>query len=450
MITGQTEKLAGWGMADFCTALAYHPRDAAEVAEAVADAARRDLTIVHRGAGISYGDASLNEGGAVIHTSALDRILHFDPVKGTVRAEAGVSIAGVWRYVLSSGWWPPIVPGTMHVTLGGAAAMNIHGKNGFKSGCFGDHVLALTLLDSSGEVRELTRAAHSNRLKEIIGAQGLNGTILDVTLQLKKVSSGMLEVTPIPTGSLEENLEKLDVIARAHDYAVGWIDAFASGRSTGRGLLHAASHPAPDHRASGKHTDVGSQELPSAIFGLLPSRHVWRFARPFVHGPGMRAINFAKSLMGQLGGTRPFLQPHAAFHFLLDYVPNWKYVYRPGGLLQYQFFAPADAALPMFREALRMQQRAGMPSYLAVLKRHRRDEFAASYSVDGYSLAMDFPRNRRSDPALLAMLREFDMLQRSMGGHVYAAKDSVSHGVLPCVRDPRFSSNLVRRWEAAQ
>lgn len=448
MINAQSERLSGWGMSNFCTALSYRPRDASEVAEAIADATRRDLTVVHRGSGISYGDASLNEGGAVIHTTALRGILSFDAEHGTVRAEAGVTIAQLWRHVLPRGWWPPIVPGTMHVTIGGAAAMNIHGKNGFRSGSFGDHVLALTLLDSAGSVHTLTKSANAERLREVVGAQGLNGTILDVTLQLKQVNSGMLQVLPVPTASLEENLEGIDRLSREHEYAVGWIDAFATGKSMGRGLLHAASQPSADHAVAGKHLDVASQELPSSIFGVIPSKHVWRLARPFVHGPGMRAINFAKNLMGQLGGTKPFLQPHAGFHFLLDYVPNWKYVYRPGGMLQYQFFAPAETALQMFRDALLIQQRAGLASYLAVLKRHRKDDFAASYLLDGYSMAMDFPRRRGDEGKLLAMLREFDVLQQSMGGRIYAAKDSVSRGTLPRVRDPRFSSDLVRRWEA--
>ena len=435
-------------MANFCTALAYRPRDAAEAAEAVADATRRELTIVHRGAGISYGDAALNEGGAVVHMSRLDRILHFDPEQGVIRAQAGATIAQLWRHVIGSGWWPPVVPGTMHVTLGGSVAMNIHGKNAYRVGPFGEHVLALTLLDSRGVEHTLTRECHAAQLRAVIGAQGLNGTILDVTLQLKRVYSGMLNVTPIPTRSLDENLEQLDELASEHDYAVGWMDAFATGRAMGRGLLHTASHLPRDHASARTGMDGAAQELPSRLFGVLPSKHAWRLARPLVNRPGMRAINMAKYLAGLFGGTKPFLQGHAAFHFLLDYIPNWKYVYRPHGLVQYQFFAPKESAGAMLREALQLQQRAGMPSFLAVLKRHRRDEFAASYSVDGFSLALDMPVRNVNPQRLRSLLRDFDRLQSDMGGRIYAAKDSVSRGALPAVRDPLYSSDLVRRWEA--
>lgn len=432
-------------MANRCTALAYRPRDAAETAEAVADAARRDLTVVHRGAGISYGDAALNEGGAVIHLGVLDRIIAFDAEQGIVRAEAGVTVAQLWKTALPRGWWPPVVPGTMHVTMGGATAMNIHGKNASRVGSFGEHVVALTLLDSGGVVHTLTRANDLARLHAVIGAQGLNGTILDVTLQLKRVHSNMLSVTPIPTRTLEENLEELDRIASSNDYAVGWIDAFASGKSLGRGLLHSAAHLPADHASATAQSDLAERDVPGRLAGVIPARHVWRLARPFVNRIGMRAINAAKYQAGRVGGTNPFLQGHAAFHFLLDYVPNWKQVYRPRGLMQYQFFAPVETATEMLRQSLLLQQRAGLPSFLAVLKRHRPDAFAASYSVNGYSLALDFPV--RSDDRLVKLLHEFDRLQHDLGGRIYAAKDSVSHGTLPSVRDSRYSSNLARRWE---
>lgn len=447
MIAPSLERLSGWGMTSSSTALSYRPRDAAEVAEAVSDATARGLTIGHRGAGISYGDAALNAGGAVIHLDRLVRILEFDADRGVVRAEAGVTIGQLWKVVLGRGWWPPVVPGTMHVTLGGSVAMNIHGKNAYKVGPFGDHVVALTLLDSRGDVVELHRERDCARLREVIGAQGLNGTILDVTLQLKRVHAGVLDVTPIPTRSLSENLEQIDGLAREQDYAVGWIDAFATGRALGRGLLHGAKSIPPDHPAATSAPDVAAQALPPRVMGVVPSRFVWRLAKPLVHSTGMRTINFAKYVAGHAGGTRSFLQPHAAFHFLLDYVPNWKYVYRPGGLVQYQFFAPKEHAYEVLQSAIRLQQRAGLVSYLAVLKRHRRDEYAASYSVDGYSLALDFPMRGGSAERLQRMFREFDALQRESGGHVYAAKDSSSIGELPQSRDPQYSSDLVRRWE---
>jgi hypothetical protein len=152
---------------------------------------------------------------------------------------------------------------------------------------------------------------------------------------------------------------------------------------------------------------------------------------------------------GRLKNGSRYLQSLAAFHFLLDYVPGWKRAYAPHGLMQYQLFVPMYNAGDVFREVLRLQHDLGVFSYLGVLKRHRKDAFAASYSVDGYSLALDFPLHPHRLEALRRLWGAYDQLLSDAGGHVYAAKDSVSVGRLPANRDSLFSSNLVRRWEGS-
>jgi len=254
-------------------------------------------------------------------------------------------------------------------------------------------------------------------------------------------------VHPRPVRSLEEALDATEAGARDFDYAVGWLDAFPG--VAGRGLLHFASYLPEDHALAGRGLDVAAQRLPARIAGLLPKSQVWRFLRPFTNDLGMRAVNVARYVTGRLGGTRPYVQSHAAFHFLLDYVPDWKRSYGPHGLMQYQFFVPREAAAYAFRAAFRAQERRGAPSYLGVLKRHRAADFAASYEVDGFSLALDFPMRPRRNAALRELCRDFDAIQAEVGGRIYAAKDSVSRGRLPEVRHPRYSSDLVRRWEGA-
>ena len=219
------------------------------------------------------------------------------------------------------------------------------------------------------------------QLADVIGAQGLNGTILDVTLRLKHVASGFLQVTPAPVRTIGEALDLLDEAAGAHDYAVGWIDCFAGGGGLGRGALHWADHLPPDHRLAGTGLDPRKQRLPDRIAGVVPKRHTWLALKPFNNALGMRAMNAAKQLAGVVQGRRPYLQSHAAFHFLLDYVPDWKRVYRPHGLMQYQLFVPRAEAGRVLGEALRLQQRLAVVSHLGVLKRHRPDAFAGSYAV---------------------------------------------------------------------
>jgi hypothetical protein len=418
VINPSLQVLRGWGDAHFARSWVYRPQNPGEVAACLADAERRQLTVTHRGAGQSYGDAALNQGGAVVELAKLERITAFDSERGIVTAEAGVTIGQLWQHVLPHGWWPPVVSGTMHTTLGGCVAMNVHGKNNAQAGSIGDHVRALTLLNPWG-----------------------------TTMQLKRIHSGYVEVHPRPVRSLKAALEQLAAGTSEYDYSVGWLDCFAGRRRLGRGVLHFAQHLPSDHNLAGRGLDRSSQELPGRILGVLPRQHAWRFLRALATNPGVRVLNAAKNFGGIVGGTRAYLQSHAAFHFLLDYVPNWKRMYRPHGLMQYQFFVPSDAALPTLQTAIELQHRTGVISHLAVLKRHRKDNSAASYSVDGFSLALDFPVRPANVSKLTRLCREFDALRKDCGGHIYAAKDAVSSGELPAERHPLFSSNLVRRWE---
>ncbi|HZD04295.1 MAG TPA: FAD-binding oxidoreductase [Longimicrobiales bacterium] len=441
------EVLEGWGMANRGRSWVYRPRDEEEVVRALADARARGLTVAHRGAGLSYGDAALNEGGAVLLGEGLDRILHLDADAGVVRAQAGVTVEALWKAALPRGWWPPVVPGTMKVTLGGAVAMNVHGKNQLVRGSIGEHVTALSLARADGRLERLDAARDAGGLRAAIGAQGLNGCILDVTLRLHRVHGGHLEVESRSTGSLEETLRVLNERAPEEDYAVGWVDCFPGGRRAGRGLLHFARYPGADHALAGRAMTPEEQRLPPRLVGVLPRDHAWRILRALTSDPGMRMVNLGRVLSGRLRHGHRYLQTHAAFHFLLDYVPGWKRAYAPHGLIQYQLFVPEEGAGAVYREALRLQREIGVFSYLGVLKRHRADDFAASYSLDGFSLALDFPVRPGRLALLRRLCRSYDALLRDAGGRIYAAKDAVSVGSLPPGRDPLFASNLTRRWE---
>lgn len=447
------EMLFGWGMANRGRSLVYSPLNAEEVGAAVADAGTRGLSLTARGTGLSYGDAALNQGGAVLDMRGMNRILELDPHRGIARAEAGVTIEDLWTAALPKGWWPAVVPGTMRATLGGCVAMNVHGKNHVGAGAVGRWVHGVGLVTGTGEERRLDRGvvAEGSELwslgvDDVVGAQGLTGTITDVTIQLRRVHSGYLDVEGRPTSTLDETFEALDRGAREADYAVAWVDCM--GRRAGRGVIHSAWYLAPDDAQAGEGMDVDDQRLPSRLAGVMPRRHAWVALRPLTNGPGIRALNVGKYAAARVGGVRRYRQSHAAFHFLLDYMPGWKRAYGSGGLLQYQLFVPGAAAPSAFRAALDQQRATGFSSYLGVMKRHTPEDGAAAYPVDGYSLAMDFPVRRGNGYAKLKrLMRSLDDIGREHGAEVYAAKDAVSVGTLPARRDPAFSSNLVRRWE---
>jgi FAD/FMN-containing dehydrogenase len=447
VIEPANEVLEGWAGSCRARCSVYRPRDVEEAAQALSDAARRGKSVVHRGSGLSYGDAALNEGGVVLDTTHLPRSLELDPHLGVLRAGASATIEAAWKATVSSGWWPAVVPGSMKATLGGCAAMDVHGKNHFRRGTFGEHLESLTLLEPDGATRKVSASDQRGGLPEVLGAQGLTGTILDMTLRLQRIHSGFVEVETWALPTLESALEALEVRGAEADYSVGWVDCGAAAEAAGRSVLAFAVDLPPDHRLGGRGLALTDQLFPDRLLGILPRRWAWQALRPLAWRSGLRAFNAARWASSKVRSGSKTFQTYARFHFLLDLIPEWRRIYRPNGFLQYQMFVPTASAAFALREALRLQREAGLASTVAVLKRHRPGRFAAPYAPDGYSLALDFPIRPRAPTALESLCRSFDGLLGEVGGRVYAAKDAVSRGVLPVNRHPLFSSNLVRRWE---
>ncbi len=424
------EYVEGWGMAVGATSRVLRPTNVAEVIESFRIARADGVTLGLRGAGCSYGDASVNARGHVLDLTRMNRFLAFDRESGIATVEAGVTIEQLWRTILPLGYWPKVVPGTMYPTLGGALAMNIHGKNNFAVGTIGDAVREIDVVLASGEVRTCSRERESDLFHAAIGGLGMLGTITRIMLETKKVHSGDLEVRAKSVGSLREAFEYMDARTKTSDYLVAWIDGFAGGDQLGRGLVHDARYlrPGEDPEPS-KTLALEHQDLPKNILGVVPKSEAWRALRLFNHDAGMRLVNLAKYLAGEIEERAgPHRQAHAAFAFLLDYVPNWKWAYGRGeqrGLIQYQAFLPKETALDVFTEILRRSRKAGIVSYLGVLKRHRPDPFWLTHAVDGWSLALDYKVAPETRADLWRHCAELTSLVLAGGGKFYFAKDLV-------------------------
>ena len=417
--------LDGFGSSLRTASRCVAPRSLEELASVLRQAREERFTVSFRGNGRSYGDASLNQGGLAIDNRGMDRVLAFDPATGVIEAESGVTIERLWRTGLPHGYWPHVVPGTMFPTLGGCVAMNIHGKNCFKAGPFGDHVTEMDLMTADGTVRTLTREREGELFRATMAGLGLLGAVTRVKLQMKKVETGRLRVRPTRTRTLEEMFDLfIERMPRA-DYLVGWIDCFAGGAGLGRGLVHQADYllAAEDPNGVGR-LQPDQQELPPSILGV-PRSVVWRFMKPFTNNVGMRLVNTAKyHLPETFERSGAFFESHVAFAFLLDYVPNWRNAYGNAGFIQYQLFLPDGAARKGMADALRLCQKHGVVSYLGVFKRHRPDEYLLSHGLDGWSLALDFAVP--SDPnRLWKLTRELTALVLDAGGTFYPAKDQV-------------------------
>jgi decaprenylphospho-beta-D-ribofuranose 2-oxidase len=406
-LAGSERLLSGWGRTAPTRALVVSPGEPGTVAAALASAGPRGA--VARGLGRAYGDAAQNAGGLVIDTAGLDRLPAFDVEHGTVTVEAGVSLDRLASAVLPFGWFLPVTPGTAQVTVGGAIASDVHGKNHHRDGSFGEHVERMTLVTPAGERRELH--PEDDLFWATAGGMGLTGVVVQATLRLLRVE----------TARIREDVERCDdlddVMARmaAHDddyrYSVAWIDCLARGRRLGRSVLLRGDHARRD-------------ELPAGIAPLERRRGLRLVAPPWVPSGLLRRETVAgfneayyrhapREERGRLVALDPYFYP-------LDFVSGWNRMYGARGFVQYQLALPFGRE-EVLREVLERLSGARVPSFLAVLKRFGRQRGVISFPQPGWTLALDIPAG---DPSLAPLLDGLDELVASAGGRVYLSKDS--------------------------
>ena len=418
----RVQKLVGYGMRSNADGYLYRPTSVDEIRKVLELAKKTGRKIILRGAGRSYGDANIGSECVIIDITRMNRILSWDSSSGLIDCEGGVTIEGLWRSTIEDGYWPPVVSGTMYPTLAGALGMNIHGKNSFKVGTIGDQVRELEVLFPTGELKVLT--PEDELFYAVISGAGLLGIITRVKLKMKRVHSGNLKVLAVSCDSWDDQFEVFNRYEHDSDYLVSWIDCFGKGAQSGRGQIHVAWYldEASDLPAS---LLPSNQDLPDSIMGLFPKSSVWRILKYFNNRPGMRFINYAKhNASKMLGNGKEVEQGLVGFSFLLDYVPNWRNAYLPGGFIQYQSFIPREHAKEVFSKQIALQQEAKLESFLGVFKLHKPDKFMFSHAVDGYSLALDFKVTAKSWPRIEALCHRMNDVVLSAGGRFYFAKDS--------------------------
>ncbi|WP_274628479.1 FAD-binding oxidoreductase [Arvimicrobium flavum] len=391
------------------------------------------------GNGRSYGDSCLNPRGLAVDMRDLNRILEFDAETGILRVEAGALLSDVIAQVAPRGCFPPAVPGTQHVTIGGAIANDVHGKNHHRRGTFGAHVRSFKLLRSDGRVRDCSRSQNPDLFAATIGGMGLTGLILSAEISMMRVTSVDVAERVTAFRTLDAYFELAEAADQDNEYAVAWIDQLATGYGFGRGLLLA-----------GNHAETGRYEAPQKAARLSVP-----FTPPFtvLNQPFLKVFNTAYRLAkGRAAGTR--ISDFRSFFFPLDGVGNWNRLYGPRGLHQHQSVIPFEAAPQTIPAMLAATQKAGQGSFLTVLKRFGAvaSPGILSFPRPGYTLTLDFPhRGERT----LALLAELDRMTVAAGGAVNPYKDArmSEHTFaasfpqwrkLQALRDPAFSSGF---WE---
>ena len=390
------------------------------------------------GLGRSYGDSCLNDGGVLLATRGLDRYISFDPESGELCCEAGVSLDEIIQLALPDGWFLPVSPGTRYVTVGGAIANDVHGKNHHRAGSFGRHLLEFELLRSDGSVLRCSPVSNPQMFAASIGGLGLTGLIRWARLQLRRVPGPWVAGHSIKFGNLGEFFRLSAESDRDYEYTVAWIDCTAAGAQRGRGLYSRGNHV--DSR--GAEPAAGRLAMPlTPPLSLVNNLSV----------PAFNALYYARQrepLIAQRWHWRPFFYP-------LDGVANWNRMYGPRGFFQYQCVVPMADAQASVGDMLARIQRAGAGSFLAVLKvfGDLPSPGVLSFPRPGATLAVDFPnRGQRT----LDLLESLDEVTRAAGGAVYPAKDARMSAAsfqqyFPRWRefaaqvDPKFSSSFWRR-----
>lgn len=365
------------------------------------------------GLGRSYGDSCLNDGGVLLVTTGLDRFISFDRATGVLRAEAGVTLASVLDLIVPHGWFLPVTPGTKFVTLGGAVANDVHGKNHHVAGTFGRFVRRFELLRSTGDRLLCSPDENVELYAATIGGLGLTGVITWVELQLRPIHNPWIQAETIRFRHIDEFFELNAESENDYDYLVSWIDCLSRGRSLGRGLFMRGNHASPqfgDVRAGLPTTPKGKLTFP---FTAPPG---------MVNGATVRAFNFAyyrkqfRKCVSKLVHYEPFFYP-------LDSIHRWNRAYGPRGFFQYQCLLPLAGGTRPVHELLETIARSGQGSPLVVFKTFGKvpSPGLLSFPREGVTLAMDFPnRGERT----LRLFEELDQRVRDAGGSVYPAKDA--------------------------
>ncbi len=398
------EVLTGWGRTAPSRSDVQALISADEISQAIGRTGPRG--VLARGLGRSYGDAAQNAGGLVLDLRTEVAAKLVVPPSGVVTCPAGVSLDALLRQVVPQGWFVPVTPGTRQVTLGGALAADVHGKNHHRDGTISAHVLALELVDGTGAARRLTPS--DELFWAVPGGMGLTGVITSVTLRLRPITSAWMTVHTERTADLDATVAAL-ARADGQSYSVALVDCLAGGSAHGRGIVTSAEHTPvadlPGRRPLEFDPRAGVPAPPWAPSTLLNRVSIGAFnAAYFRAAPG-----------------RPRTDQHraAAFFHPLDAVHGWNRLYGRTGLVQYQF---VTADLDVVRWALAELARVKAPSFLTVLKRFGAGNRAPlSFPREGWTLAVDLPG---SMAGLGGLLDRIDERVASSGGRVYLAKDS--------------------------
>ena len=390
-------QIHGWGNYPTIEAEVLNPLTGAECADAI-----QKVPVISRGMGRSYGDSANAQ--QILQTKYLDHYIGFDAELGILTCEGGVTLRDMLNLIVPKGWFLPVTPGTSFVTVGGAIASDVHGKNHHIAGTFCQHVIAITMMLGTSEIVTTSRTDKSDLFHATCGGMGLTGVILTASIQLIRIQSAFIEQNTIKAGCLEAACEAFEASSSA-SYSVAWIDCLATGKNLGRSVL-----------MTGEHADNGGLDLivkdPITVPMYSPAI--------LLNSMTMRAFN--NTYYAKTSHDKTQAVPLLTYFYPLDAIGGWNKLYGKAGFLQYQFVLPKADGVANMRSILTQISQSGHGSFLTVLKQFGPANLnLLSFPMEGYTLALDFKMSTMT----ISLLHKLDDMVVGMGGKVYLTKDAV-------------------------
>lgn len=370
-------------------------------------AAKPKAGLVARGAGLSYGDAAQNSGGVVVSPVTAPKV-ELDPIRMTVTATASTTFAQILRQIVPAGFILPVLPATARLTVGGAIAADVHGKNHRQAGSLSAWVESVDLLDGTGEVRRLTVRTDPAGLRATIGGMGLTGIVLRATIRLRRIETSLVLRTAQKTDSLDSTLAAME--GAADQYSVGWIDATARGAALGRGIVDRADHA--------RRADSSSADLELRYRRRSP-RHLPAIPVSLVTPRSARAVNSV--VFRTAPADRAGLVDLPSFFHGMDSFDGWTRAVAPGGLIQYQFVVPTGGESVLAAVLQAVHDYHCTPILTTLQRFGVASGGPLSFGLPGWCLAVDIPARH---PRLAVLLTKLDLRIASAGGRIYLAKDA--------------------------
>ena len=362
---------------------------------------------IPHGNGRCYGDASLSS--EVVSTLRYDKVLAFDELNGIITCQSGLLLSDLLQIIVPRGWFLPVTPGTKFITVGGAVASDVHGKNHHVDGSFSRHVLSMSVLTGTGQTFVCSPTQYPDLFWATCGGMGLTGIILDVKFRLKRVSTAFIRQTQIKARNLDEIMTLFDQNTES-TYSVAWIDCLKKGKDFGRSILILGEHAGTDEVKS-RHTLIPKEKALFTVPFYFPSFVLTGFSVKIFN-----ALFYAKNYKKRMDSVVHY----DGFYYPLDSILSWNKIYGKKGFVQYQFVLPLEASRSGLTDILGRISARGTGSFLAVLKLFGEQDDLISFPMRGYTLALDFP----IEPGLFEFLDELDNMVADYGGRIYLSKDA--------------------------